>query len=99
MNPYNMSVAAMLRVLADYVEMCPDNVKLRIGVQFKLKNISLVNIPVMTADRFGATLAQWSSQQVIGVIKNFQKLNKTTEGQDLVDRFEQANRYMADLTK
>jgi hypothetical protein len=99
MNEYNQSIATMLRTLADYVEMADKNVKLRLGIQFKLRNMGLVSIPVMNGPQFGVTLAAWSAQEVVATIKRYQAATGTTEGQELVDRFTEANRVLEGLTK
>lgn len=99
MTEYNSSIANMLRTLAEYVEMADGPVKVRIGVQFKLKNRHVVRIPVLPVDKFSATLGAWASEEIVNTVKEYQKVTGTTDGQELVDRFTQANEFMRGLTK
>ena len=98
-NEYNVSVAAMLRTLADYVEMADGNVKIRIGAMFRMRKGGLVKIPVLPVDRFSATLGAWASEEIVNTVKRYQQATGNTDGQELIEHFEKAQGFLKGLTK
>lgn len=99
MSEFNSATAQMLRTLADYIEMSQGDVKLRLGIQFKLKNIPVVNIPVLPANKFGAKLGLWSATEVLNIVKRYQQATGKTDGDDLVNMFTQAVSHLKGLDK
>lgn len=99
MTEFNHATAQMLRSLADYIDMAQGDVKLRLGVQFKLKNIPVVNIPVLPSSRFSSALGMWSAQEVLGIVRRYQKETGSTDGDDLVAMFSQAVEHFKALDK
>lgn len=99
MNPYNSSLANMLRTLAEYIEMSESPVKLRIGIQFKLPKRPVVNLPVLPADKFAKSFGSWVSQELVGVITKYRQVTGNTDGDEMLANLQQAVEFFKGVDK
>lgn len=89
----NVTTAQVLRYLADYIEMSDSPAKVKIGIKFKIKNLPVVNVPVQPVEQASKVLGAWVSEDIIRRVEQYQKLNETDEGAEILEQFKQARDF------
>lgn len=90
---YNEGVAEALMTLAQYVASSEDKVTVRIGVKMRIRK-QRMNIPVMPVEKAVLLLADWGSQEIIKIVRKYQQVTDSQQGEELVAAMQNARQYL-----
>lgn len=98
MNPqqikeHNEGIAEALMTIAQYIASSEDKVTVRIGIKMRIRKYRM-NIPVTPVEKVVLQLADWGSQEIIKIVRKYQKENDSQQGEELVAAMQNARQYL-----
>lgn len=96
MSITNRNKAELLRRIADYIEFSPVPADINLGFNFQPPRGGIVSYETQNIDELYPQFTSWATQQLIGVIDDYQSETGNSDGSELRDSL---NMFLKGLLK